>query len=70
VLFRKPAIEARSRTPNPMTNSLKAFDLVDRQYEEIVRLRPWTATDIYEMKGLAKKALETSHPGVSLQSHN
>jgi hypothetical protein len=38
-----------------MMNSPKAFGSADHQYEEIVRLRPWTAADIYEMKALANK---------------
>jgi hypothetical protein len=33
----------------------KSFRLGRYQYEEIVRLRPWTAADIYEMKALANK---------------
>jgi hypothetical protein len=48
-------MEAWPRAPNPMMNSPKAFGSAEHQYEEIVRLRPWTATDIYEMKALAEK---------------
>jgi hypothetical protein len=51
----KSTIEAWSHAPNPMTISPKAFGSADHQYEEIVRLRPWTAADIYEMKALAEK---------------